>query len=73
MNGAMAELCANTISAPIKNRHTIIGTSHHRFRLQKNVINSPATPRLPRGISNHLHCFLSVICFEEIILLPLFL
>src|ERR1700674_3912666 len=44
MNGAIAELCPRMIRAPIRNRLTTIGTSHHRLLRIKNESSSPATP-----------------------------
>jgi hypothetical protein len=41
MKGAIAELCARTISAATKKRVTNIGTSHHLLLPQKNHHNSP--------------------------------
>ena len=41
MKGAIAELCAKTMSTPRKKRPTNMGASHHFLILQKNVSNSP--------------------------------
>jgi hypothetical protein len=45
MNGAIAELCARTIRAPIRKRAASMGTSHHLLLLQKKANNSPTIPK----------------------------
>src|SRR5580658_1897199 len=44
MKGAMAELCPRIMRAPIRNKLTTIGTSHHRLLRMKKESSSPATP-----------------------------
>src|SRR5580692_6272156 len=45
MNGAIAELCAKTMRAPITRRAASMGTSHHLLLLQKKANNSPTIPK----------------------------
>src|SRR5580704_3721019 len=47
MNGATAELCARTMSAPIRKRAINIGTSHHLLLLQKKENNPQTIPKRP--------------------------
>src|SRR6476660_10403545 len=44
MNGAMAELCANTTNPPTTINIKTIGVSHHHLRCQKNCRRSPRIP-----------------------------
>src|SRR5271165_2473859 len=45
MNGAIAELCATTMSAPKRKRLKITGSSHQRLLPTKNESSSPAIPK----------------------------
>src|SRR5580692_4440391 len=45
MKGAIAELCARTITTPRRKRLTNIGTSHHFLVLQKYENNSATVPK----------------------------
>lgn len=54
MKGAIAELCARTISAPSRKSVTSIGTSHHLLLLQKNENNSPTVPKRPAAVRAEL-------------------
>jgi hypothetical protein len=45
MKGAIAELCARTITTPRRKRVTNIGTSHHFLVLQKYENNSATVPK----------------------------
>jgi hypothetical protein len=45
MKGAIAELCARTISTPRRKRLTNMGISHHLLILQKNDSKSPTVPK----------------------------
>src|SRR3981081_3660239 len=57
MKGAIAELCATVISAPIRNRLIITGNSHQRLLLQKKDISSPATPRFRVALRTNFMTF----------------
>src|SRR2546422_4177612 len=43
MNGASAEVCANTSSAPTRTRSSRIGASHHFFRTRSSAHTSRTT------------------------------
>src|SRR5713101_3656395 len=58
MNGARAEPCANTSSAPTNNITTRIGSSHHFFRTRINVQSSAA--RLVRFMTTLLELALHI-------------
>src|SRR5438445_11494811 len=45
MNGASADVCANTSSAPTSSNTIIIGSSHHFLRVRANAQTSRSTLR----------------------------
>ena len=46
MNGATAELCANTMRSPNSRRITSIGVIHHHLFVMKKERSSPMMPSL---------------------------